>query len=174
MEIVNWRHHSRLKLYAVVWVDPRSSKYATGVDERGGTCPRWDHKLEIPFNTPVDDSCLHIDVVHVESAEGTNQLVLVGSARLPLRDVDLGEPAVNKKLELTPRPSGSPHGNVDVKVAVRETRGYHAPDPYYGPEQKSNFGWKPKGCVPAGVRPGPGPRPTRRWPRAPPPQKTQN
>lgn len=51
------------------------------------------------------------------------------------------------------RPSGSPHGKVDVKVVVRETC-YHA---YYRQatqqqaEHKRNLGWKPKGWYPAGV-----------------------
>lgn len=121
---VNWRH-GRLKPYAVVWVVPRS-KVTTRVDEEGDTCPYWDQKLVIPFNTSVDDSYLYIDVVHAKAAEGTKPLV--GSARLPLRDVALGERTV-RKLELT-RPSGRPHGKLDVKVAVRETR-YQAPDPYY-------------------------------------------
>lgn len=121
---VNWRH-GRLKAYAVVWVDPRS-KSTTRVDEEGDTCPYWDQKLVIPFDTPLDDAYLYIDVVHAKAAEGTKPLI--GSARIPLRDVDLGERSV-KKLELK-RPSGRPHGKVDVKVAVRETR-YHAPDPYY-------------------------------------------
>ncbi|KAF7116452.1 hypothetical protein RHSIM_RhsimUnG0027900 [Rhododendron simsii] len=75
----------------------------------------WDEKHRIRFNTPFDDSCLNIDFLNATSAEGEP---LIGSARLPLRDLVLGQPAVKKKLVLT-GPSGSPIGEVTVMVAVR-------------------------------------------------------
>ncbi|KAI8008857.1 Protein SRC2 [Camellia lanceoleosa] len=127
---VNWRN-GRIKPYAVVWVDPKS-KSSTRVDDEGDTCPFWDQTLVIPLNAPIEDSTLYIDIVHANADENTKPLI--GSARLPLRDVvddvGLGERA-SRKLELK-RPSGRPHGKVEVKVAVREPR-YRAPDPYYAP-----------------------------------------
>ncbi|KAA8539942.1 hypothetical protein F0562_026634 [Nyssa sinensis] len=127
---VNWRH-GLLKPYAVVWVDSKS-KSSTRVDDEGDTCPYWDQTLVIPLNAPIEDSTLYIDVVHANPDEDTKPLI--GSARLPLRDVvdevGLGE-RVQRKLQLK-RPSGRPQGKVDVKVAVREPR-YRAPDPYHAP-----------------------------------------
>ncbi|KAL2550447.1 Calcium-dependent lipid-binding (CaLB domain) family protein [Forsythia ovata] len=127
---VNWRH-GKLKPYAVVWVDPKA-KCSTRVDEEGDTCPYWDAKLVIPFNSPVEESTLHVDIVHANAAEGTKPLI--GSAKLPLREVvdDVGFGSrLEKKLELK-RPSGRPHGKLEVNVTVREPR-YRAPDPYYAP-----------------------------------------
>lgn len=129
---VNWRH-GRTKPYAVVWVDPKS-KSTTQVDDEGDTCPYWDQTLVIPLNAPIEDSTLYIDIVHAAKPEENDTKPLIGSARLPLRDVvddvGLGE-IVTRKLELR-RPSGRPHGKVEVKVNVREPR-YRAPDPNYAP-----------------------------------------
>ncbi|KAG8381294.1 hypothetical protein BUALT_Bualt06G0107500 [Buddleja alternifolia] len=91
---VNWRH-GKLKPYAVVWIDPKS-KCTTRADEEGDTSPFWNHKLIIPFNSPIEDSTLYIDVVHVDAADETKPLI--GSAKLPLSDF------VNDGL------SGSPYG----------------------------------------------------------------
>ncbi|KAL2556842.1 uncharacterized protein Fot_01581 [Forsythia ovata] len=82
----------KLKLYAVVWVDPNAKLYA---------------------------------VVWVD---------LIGFAKLPLQevvdDVRFGS-LLEKKLELK-RPSGRPHGKLEVNGSVREPR-YRVPDPYYAP-----------------------------------------
>lgn len=137
---VNWRH-GPIKPYAVVWVDPKS-KCSTKVDDEGDTCPYWDQTLVIPLYAPIEDSTLYIDIVHANAADNTKPLI--GSARLPLRDVidevGLGE-RLQRKLDLK-RPSGRPHGKLDLKVSVREPR-YRAPDPYYAP---------PYGVPPPGAR----------------------
>lgn len=127
---VNWRH-GPLKPYAVVWVDPKN-KSSTPVDEEGDESPIWDQKLVIPLNDPIEESTLYIDIVHANAAEDTKPLI--GSAKLKLKDVvdevGIGECfADGLKLK---RPSGRPHGKVEVKVCVREPR-YRAPDPYYAP-----------------------------------------
>ncbi|CAI9762429.1 unnamed protein product [Fraxinus pennsylvanica] len=127
---VNWRH-GKLKPYAVVWVDP-NAKCSTRVDEEGDTCPYWDEKLVVPLNSPVEESTLHVDIVHANAAEDTKPLI--GSAKLPLREVvdDVGFGSrLEKKLELK-RPSGRPHGKLEVNVTVRDPR-YRVPDPYYEP-----------------------------------------
>ncbi|KAL6541562.1 hypothetical protein OROGR_011048 [Orobanche gracilis] len=137
---VNWRH-GKLKPYAVVWVDP-NSKRSTRADEEGDTSPRWDDKLIIPFDSPIEDSKLYIDIVHADADEDTKPLI--GSARIHLRDVvdEVGQGRLSeRKLELR-RPSGRPQGKVEVVVSVREPR-YHAPDPYYAP---------PYGVPPQGTR----------------------
>ncbi|KAL6972040.1 hypothetical protein U1Q18_031723 [Sarracenia purpurea var. burkii] len=136
---VNWRH-GRLKPYVVAWIDP-NSKTSTRIDDEGDTNPYWDQTLVVPFNSPIEDSVLYIDVVHANPG-GEDIKPLVGSARLPLRDVvddvGLGQSA-GRKLELK-RPSHRPHGKIDVQIVVREPR-YRAPDPYsaqpYGVQQTS-------------------------------------
>ncbi|KAI3419611.1 Protein DETOXIFICATION (Multidrug and toxic compound extrusion protein) [Psidium guajava] len=125
---VNWRH-GPTRPYAVLWVDP-SNKCSTKVDDQGDTSPTWDETLVIPLPPgPIEDKTLYIDVVHAGSEEDTKPLI--GSARIKLRDVldeaGFGDP-LKRGLQLK-RPSGRPHGKVEVKVCVREPR-YHAPDPY--------------------------------------------
>ncbi|KAI3425413.1 uncharacterized protein J3R85_010336 [Psidium guajava] len=132
---VNWRH-GPLRPYAVVWVDPKN-KCSTRADPEGDSFPVWEQTLLIPLppGTAVDDATLHVDVVHAGSEDGTKPLI--GSARLRLRDVreddygySGGGRASKRSLPLK-RPSGRPHGKVDVKVAVKETR-YSAPPTDYG------------------------------------------
>lgn len=145
---VNWRY-GRLRPYAVLWIDP-IAKCSTRVDENGDTDPEWNEKIVLPFNSPIEDSALYVDIVHAEAEEGTKPLI--GSARLFLRDVvdevGLGRSA-ERKLELK-RPSGRPQGKLIVTVNVREAQ-YRAPDPYYAP--------------PYGVPPPPG---SRNYPAPPP------
>ncbi|XP_076938231.1 uncharacterized protein LOC143606307 [Bidens hawaiensis] len=124
---VNWRH-GPLRPYAVVWVDPKN-KCSTRVDEEGDESPVWDQTLVIPLTDPIEESTLYIDIVHADAAEDTKPLI--GSAKLKLKDivdeVGIGEVfAVSVRLK---RPSGRPHGKLELKVAVREPR-YHARDPY--------------------------------------------
>ncbi|KAK4363058.1 hypothetical protein RND71_018299 [Anisodus tanguticus] len=127
---VNWRY-GRLKPYAVVWVDPKG-KCSTKVDDNGDTSPYWDENLVIPLYSPMEESTLYIDVVHANAPERTKPLI--GSAKLPLRDVvdsvGIGN-SFERELELK-RPSGRPQGKVKVEVTVRDRR-YRAPDPYYTP-----------------------------------------
>ncbi|KAI4979903.1 hypothetical protein ZWY2020_016656 [Hordeum vulgare] len=121
---VNWRNGDQP--YAVVWVDG-SAKCSTRVDLDNGENSEWDEKLVVvlpPFTSRLEDAVLRIDVVHTNAAEGAKPLV--GSARLPLRDVlddaGLGGRA-SRSLRLN-RPSGRPQGRLDVRVAVREAVRY--------------------------------------------------
>ncbi|KAK9096942.1 hypothetical protein Sjap_022439 [Stephania japonica] len=130
---VNWRH-GPLKPYAVVWVTPNSSnKSSTNVDSHGDTNPAWNEKLTIPVTGPIDDATLSIDIVQAEAAEDTKPLI--GSARLPLREVldnsGVGE-RVHRSLTLK-RPSGRPHGALEVKILLRRQASYHPPPGHYAP-----------------------------------------
>ncbi|XP_068646065.1 protein SRC2-like [Aristolochia californica] len=123
---VNWRNGD-LKPYAVVWVHP-DAKCSTKVDLAGDTSPTSDETLTIPLRgLPIEDATLAIDIVHVCAADDTKPLV--GSARLPLRDVlddvGLGERCF-RTLKLK-RPSGRPQGKLDIEVTVREERYYEPP-----------------------------------------------
>ncbi|CAI0546566.1 unnamed protein product [Linum tenue] len=131
---INWRH-GPLRPYAVVWVDP-NQKSSTRVDEEGDNSPLWDHTLVIPLPPgPIDSHTLHIDVVHAGREEDTKPLI--GSAKLPLRDVideagGVGSGERVKRSLTLKRPSGRPQGKIEVKVAVREPI-YQAPDARYAP-----------------------------------------
>ncbi|KAB1204862.1 hypothetical protein CJ030_MR7G015293 [Morella rubra] len=130
---VNWRH-GPLRPYAVVWVDP-NKKSSTRIDDQGDTCPHWDETLVISVPGSIEEySTLYIDIVHAGHAEEDVSKPLVGSARLKLTEVlddaGFGERA-QRSLQLK-RPSGRPHGKVDVKVEIRQPR-YRAADPYYAP-----------------------------------------
>ncbi|CAL4964279.1 unnamed protein product [Urochloa decumbens] len=124
---------------------------STHVGTDDGENPDWDEKLSVPLPpsiTRLEDAVLHIDVVHANAAEGVKPLV--GSARLPLRDVLDGGAGAGGKASRTlrlKRPSGRPQGMLDARVAVREAKRYHDPyptpaayghpaggsrDPYYG------------------------------------------
>ncbi|KAJ1254287.1 hypothetical protein BS78_K093800 [Paspalum vaginatum] len=117
---VNWRNGD-LKPYAVLWVDS-GAKVTTRVDLDNGENPVWDEKLLVPLppSSRLDDAVLYIDVVHANAAEGVKPLV--GSARLPLRDVldDAGIGGKASRNLRLKRPSGRPHGRLDVRVAVKE------------------------------------------------------
>ncbi|XP_076918559.1 uncharacterized protein LOC143579030 [Bidens hawaiensis] len=127
---VNWRH-GPLRPYAVVWVDPKH-KWSTRVDEEGDESPVWDQTLVIPLTGPIKESTLYIDVVHADAAEDTKPLI--GSAKLNLKDIvdEVGIGEVFTDGVKLKRPSGRPHGRLELKLIVREP-GYHARDPYYAP-----------------------------------------
>lgn len=132
---VNWRNGPN-KPYAVVWVDPKY-KSSTRVDEDGDTCPTWNETFVIPLPpaNDDDDDKVYINIVHAGGEKNTKPLI--GSAHLSLRDVidDVGFdiPAV-KTLKLK-RPSGRPHGKLEVTVTVREPRYHPAPGSYHAPPQ---------------------------------------
>ncbi|CAL0328598.1 unnamed protein product [Lupinus luteus] len=136
---VNWRHGAT-RPYAIVWVDP-SNKFSTRVDESGDTEPNWDQNLLLPLPLgPIENFTLYLDIVHAGSEDDTKPLI--GSARLKLADIidygGIGE-RVSKTLKLK-RPSGRPHGEIEIKVVVKD-RNYRASEEYYTP---------PYGVPPAG------------------------
>lgn len=103
--------HKPYSLLSKKLVNPYDLDYNPFSDKKAD----WDEKQRIRFNTPFDDSCFGVDFFDATSAEGAP---LIGSARLPLRDLVLGGRDVMKKLVLT-CPSGSPIGEITVMVAVR-------------------------------------------------------
>ncbi|KAF4356498.1 hypothetical protein F8388_026970 [Cannabis sativa] len=140
---VNWRY-GPVRPYVVVWVDPKN-KCSSRVDEEGDTNPIWDETLKIPLPGPIEDeeySTLYVDVVHAGSEPDTKKLI--GSAKLRLGEivdeVGFGERAT-RTLKLK-RPSGRPHGKLDLKVSIKDPY-YRAPDAYNAP---------PYGVPPPGSR----------------------
>ncbi|XBI13685.1 hypothetical protein VPH35_140392 [Triticum aestivum] len=126
---VNWRNGD-LKPYAVLWIDA-GARCSTRVDLDSNENPAWDEKVVVPLPpaSRLQDAVLYLDVVHANAAEGVKPLV--GSARLPLRDVvdDAGVGGkVSRNLKLK-RPSGRPQGKLDVRVAVKEPARYYESNP---------------------------------------------
>jgi hypothetical protein len=131
---VNWRNGD-LKPYAVLWIDG-GAKTSTRVDLDDGEHPTWDEKVLVPLppDSRLDDAVLYIDVVHANAGEGVKPLV--GSARLPLRDVLDDAGGIGGKVSRTlrlKRPSGRPQGKLDVRIAVKEPARYYDPSPYPAP-----------------------------------------
>jgi hypothetical protein len=131
---VNWRN-GNLKPYAVLWIDS-GAKTSTRVDLDGGDQPTWDEKVLVPLppQSRLEDAVLYVDVVHANAGEGVKPLV--GSAHLQLRDVLDEAGGVGGKASRTlrlKRPSGRPHGKLDVRVAVKEPARYYDPSPYPAP-----------------------------------------
>ncbi|KAI4340891.1 hypothetical protein MLD38_025685 [Melastoma candidum] len=142
---VNWRN-GPLSPYVVVWLDP-NNKCSTRVDREGDSFPVWDQTLSIPLPPgPTDDAFLYLDVVHAGSESGTKPLI--GSAKLRLRDVidDVGYGERTKRSLQLKRPSGRPHGKVEVKISVRELPRYRSADPYYVPPPA--YGVQPRDALP--------------------------
>ncbi|PKA58797.1 hypothetical protein AXF42_Ash000890 [Apostasia shenzhenica] len=175
---VNWRNGD-LRSYAVAWVDP-SAKCSTKVDVDNDTNPVWDEKLTIPLppSLSLRDATLFIDVVHANAGEDTKPLI--GSARLSLNEV-VDEAGIGVKLDKTlklKRPSGRPHGKLDVRVAVKEPARYYAPPPTaaaygqpYGSRDYGAGGYRdPYGYAPQAGYPYGGPPPQAGYSyNAPPP-----
>ncbi|XP_051142424.1 protein SRC2-like [Andrographis paniculata] len=156
---VNWRR-GNLRPYAVLWIDP-ANKCSTRAADAAGEDPVWDDNLIIPFISPLHDATLYIDVVHAAAADDDGTKPIVGSAKLPLRDVvdAVGFAArFEKNLELK-RPSGRPQGKVEVHVSVREP-GHRAPEPYYAanpygvPPPEARGYENPYGAAPPYGQPG--------------------
>lgn len=152
---VNWRH-GELKPYAVLWIDEDGAKCSTRV--ASGENPDWEDDgdkvlVPLPASSSLSDAVLYIDVVHAAAAGGDEDVKkpLVGSARLPLRDVvddaGIGGGKASRTLRLK-RPSGRPQGRLDVRVAVRER--YHA-NPYPSPYgSRDAYYGQPTAAAPGG------------------------
>lgn len=124
---VNWRY-GPTKPYAIMWFDP-DRKIASRTDDEGDTKPKWNQKLMVPLNGPVEDATLHIDVVHYAGPDEDTK-PFIGSAKLDLRDVvdEVGFGASGiRKLKLK-RSSGRPQGKLEIEVIVRER--HYSPSPY--------------------------------------------
>jgi hypothetical protein len=138
---VNWRN-GELKPYAVLWIDD-GPKITTKVDVDNGDDPIWDEKLVVPLppSSRLQDAKLYIDVVHANAKEGVKPIV--GSAKLHLSEVvdgvGIGGKAI-KNIKLK-RPSGRPHGKIEVKVAVKEPQRYYDQyAPPYGQSASRGYG----------------------------------
>lgn len=130
---VNWKHGD-LCAYAVAWVDEQV-KVTTRVDAAGDTEPSWDQKFTLCLNRDIEEARLTIEIYHDKASDPSK--AIVGRASLSLMEVvDAGgfDESVDYSLKLK-RPSGRPHGKVDISLRLREKRGAYAaaaPPPAYG------------------------------------------
>nr|XP_017229323.1 PREDICTED: BON1-associated protein 2-like [Daucus carota subsp. sativus] len=121
----NVKHVTKMRTYAVVYVDQNVDVAKTDVENHGGVNPTWNQvvKVKFPEGLPESDvmSALNVDIY----AHGHVREKPVGSARVLLCDVlkggDAAEPVDNPIQCLTLqvwRPSGRPHGLVNLWVPL--------------------------------------------------------
>ncbi|KAG9447988.1 hypothetical protein H6P81_014116 [Aristolochia fimbriata] len=123
-DLKNVKHLTRVRAYAVVYVDPDLVS-KTRVDEEGGVNPVWNERLSVRFRerppSPEGDAltALNVDIY----AHGHLREKPIGSARVLLCDVlkegSAAEPADNPIQCLTlqvRRPSGRPQGFLNLWV----------------------------------------------------------
>lgn len=119
----NVKHVTKMRPYAVVYVDQNVHVARTNVENHGGVSPTWNQVVKVKFHggLPENDvmSALNVDIY----AHGHVREKPVGSARVLLCDVlkggDAAEPVDNPiqciALQVW-RPSGRPHGMVNLWV----------------------------------------------------------
>ncbi|KAI4299445.1 hypothetical protein L6164_032906 [Bauhinia variegata] len=111
---VNWKNGD-LKPYVVFWVDP-NRRLATKSDDWGSISPVWNERFTLPLPHPLHDSFLTLEIFHSKPSETPKPLV--GTLRLPLKDVDeLADSTRLRKFTLT-RPSGRPQGKIHLKLGL--------------------------------------------------------
>ncbi|KAJ4844848.1 hypothetical protein Tsubulata_031228 [Turnera subulata] len=119
----NVKHVTKMKTYAVVYVEKDVQAAKTRVDHDGGTNPTWNQTLTVRFRRHLPESdvraALNVDIY----AHGHVREKPVGSARVLLCDVLRGgkpdEPVDNPIQSMTVqvwRPSGKPHGLLNLWV----------------------------------------------------------
>ncbi|WCJ27380.1 Calcium-dependent lipid-binding (CaLB domain) family protein [Euphorbia peplus] len=119
----NVKHITRMRPYAIVYVDKDIHVAMTHVDEHGGTNPTWNETVKVKFRETKAETdvmaALNVDIY----AHGHLREKPVGSARVLLCDVLKGgkpdDPADNPIQCLTVqvwRPSGRPHGFLNLWV----------------------------------------------------------
>ncbi|KAH0634181.1 hypothetical protein KY285_036928 [Solanum tuberosum] len=181
---VNW-HHGDLKPYVIFWVDP-DQRRATQADDSGNTRPVWNERfvLHLPQSqSPPHDAVLTLEIFHSKPSETPKPLV--GTLRVPLKElVNVDDYNKIRTFELR-RPSGRPHGKIRLKLAIRElspTLDYQIPPPssyYYStapPPPPPSYRTFPSSPYPSHPHPPPSPvvappPPASPSPPPPPPQQ---
>ncbi|KAI5080173.1 hypothetical protein GOP47_0005652 [Adiantum capillus-veneris] len=135
---VNWKHGD-LCAYAVAWIEDggaEATKMTTKVDASGDTDPSWGQKFTLSATKEkLEDARLILEVYHDKAEDAAK--AIVGSASLPLLDVvDAGgyDEVQDYTMKLK-RPSGRPHGKLELAIRLRERRGVYGvppPSPYHG------------------------------------------
>ena len=131
---VNWKNGD-LHPYAALWVDP-AAKVTTKVAVDGGNSgedPQWNEKITIPLpdGVAIREAVIFVDVVHANADKETKPLI--GSARVDLSEIvdKVGIGGKQTRTLKLKRPSGRPHGTIEVEIAVKEPFRYYeaAPPP---------------------------------------------
>ncbi|GMH04220.1 hypothetical protein Nepgr_006059 [Nepenthes gracilis] len=112
---VNWRNGD-LKPYAIFWIDPER-RLATKSDDSGSTRPVWNERFVVPITLPLPDSFLSVEIFHSKPSDTPKPLV--GTLRVPLKDLpDSDDSSKLRSFELS-RPSGRPHGKIRLKLSIK-------------------------------------------------------
>ncbi|XP_031108843.1 wiskott-Aldrich syndrome protein family member 2-like [Ipomoea triloba] len=113
---VNWRHGD-LKPYVIFWVDP-DRRLATKSDDHGSTKPVWNERFVLPLAVPPQESLLTLEIFHSKPSETPKPLV--GTLRLPLKDVMCLEDSTKVRSFELRLPSGRPQGKIRLKISIQE------------------------------------------------------
>ncbi|XP_010671655.2 uncharacterized protein LOC104888395 [Beta vulgaris subsp. vulgaris] len=129
---INWRY-GPIRPYVIVWINP-DRKVTSRTDDEGDTSPQWNQTLMVPLDRPIEEATLCIDVVHHASAEEDIK-PLIGSTKVELRDIvdDVGIGALATRNLKLKRPSGRPHGKLELEITVRNPQ-YHSSNMYPAPQ----------------------------------------
>ncbi|KAF4379095.1 hypothetical protein CsatB_000409 [Cannabis sativa] len=114
---VNWKNGGDLKPYAVFWVDP-DRRLATKSDDSGSTQPVWNERFTLPLTASLHDSFLTLEIFHSKPSETPKPLV--GTLRVPIKDLPDPNDSTQIRTFVLTRPSGRPQGKIRIKLAVRE------------------------------------------------------
>ncbi|CAH9097648.1 unnamed protein product [Cuscuta europaea] len=113
---VNWRNGD-LSPYVSFWIDA-GRRFSTKSDDSGSTRPVWNERFVVPLTLPPEESVLTLEILHSKPSEIAKPLV--GTLRIPLRDLaDLDDAAKIRNFELR-LPSGRPQGKIRLKLGIRE------------------------------------------------------
>eukprot|EP00250_Pteridium_aquilinum_P019513 c2445_g1_i1 orf=58-1029(+) len=129
---VNWKHGD-LCAYAVAWIEDGKQpiKVTTRVDPSGDTSPSWGQRFTLSVSKErLEDARLIVEIYHDTKTEDTEKAI-VGRASLALLEVmDAGGYDESQEYTLKlKRPSGRPHGKIDVVIRLRERRGAYSEPP---------------------------------------------
>uniref|UniRef100_A0A803QFK8 C2 domain-containing protein n=1 Tax=Cannabis sativa TaxID=3483 RepID=A0A803QFK8_CANSA len=104
---VNWKNGGDLKPYAVFWVDP-DRRLATKSDDSGSTQPVWNERFTLPLTASLHDSFLTLEIFHSKPSETPKPLV--GTLRVPIKDLPDPNDSTQIRTFVLTRPSGRPQG----------------------------------------------------------------
>ncbi|PHT38943.1 hypothetical protein CQW23_22516 [Capsicum baccatum] len=118
---VNWQNGD-LRPYVIFWVDP-DQRRATQSDDSGNTRPVWNERFILHLPQSPQDTVLTLEIFHSKPSDTPKPLV--GTLRVPLKElVNIDDFGKVRSFELR-RPSGRPHGKIKLKLGVREVSRIH-------------------------------------------------
>ncbi|CAN4091228.1 unnamed protein product [Withania somnifera] len=131
---VNWLHGD-LKPYVIFWVDP-DQRRATQSDDSGNTRPVWNERFVLHLPQSPHDTVVTFEIFHSKPSETPKPLV--GTLRVPLKELtNIQDFNKLRTFELR-RPSGRPQGKIRINYYYSTAnpppyRAYPPPPPAASP-----------------------------------------